>query len=167
MCSRIKESQNFKGWKGPQVIIRSNPKPAGRGTTGHSSFQRSRCLLAYDWILIPSQVFLFPTLTKKKKETRVNFGLTFYVGLDLKYLEINWSPAYHLQREAEVWDTSEIKTVYDFLGNNRFFFVFFLCFFFLDGRGSLQHRTHPEGTAPGGFRPRGQAEGTVPREVVA
>lgn len=44
------------------------------------------------------------------------------MGLDLKYLEINWSPAYHLQREAEVWDTSEIRQFTIFLGNNVFFF---------------------------------------------
>lgn len=74
-----------------------------------------------------------------KKIARVNFGLTFYVGLVLKYLEtqINWSPAYHLQREAEVWDMSKIRQ----------FKISSEQHIFLDGRGRLQYHAHPNGTA--------------------
>lgn len=61
------------------------------------------------------------------------------MGLVLKYLEtqINWSPAYHLQREAEVWDMSKMR---------QFKISLEQCGF-LDGRGRLQHHAHPNGTA--------------------
>lgn len=85
------------------------------------------------------------------------------MGIDLKYLEINWSPAYHLQREAEVGDTSEIKTVYDFLGNNRFFFCFFFfsiffCFWMGEGACSTAHtpRGQPRVDSGRGDRRRGR-----------